>query len=155
MEEDVEGGGEEEGEPDLGDEDPGEEEDPGRGKDGDAGVEASAGIEALLPPPASEQGEQKDGYGLREMGGEGVEAEDAEAGGDEPVGERRLFEIADTVDVESDPVSAGEDVAGGVGVSGVGVVEQRWGEERGEEDGGPKDAEDRDGRCAARGRVCP
>jgi hypothetical protein len=36
------------------------------------------------------------------MGGEGVEAEEAEAEGDEPVGERRFFEVADAVDVEGD-----------------------------------------------------
>ena len=62
------------------------------------------------------------------MSGEGVEAEDAEAEGDEPVGERRLFEIADAVDVQGDEVAGESHVAGGVGVGGVGVVEQRRGE---------------------------
>ena len=44
--------------------------------------------------------------------------------GDQPVGQRRLFEVADAVDVEGDPVAGVEHVAGGVGVGGVGVVEQ-------------------------------
>ena len=68
------------------------------------------------------------------MGGEGVEAEDFEADGDEPVGERSLFEVTDAVDVEGHPVSGEGHVAGGAGVGGVGVVEQRRGEERGEEE---------------------
>ncbi len=42
------------------------------------------------------------------MGGEGIEAEDAEAEGVEPVGQRRFFEVADAVDVQGDksPVRA-------------------------------------------------
>ena len=56
----------------------------------------------------AEESKQKDADGLREMGGEGVEAEEAEAEGDEPVGERGFFEVADAVDVEGDesPVRA-------------------------------------------------
>ncbi len=86
----------------------------------------------------AEEREQEDADGLGEMGGEGVEAEDAEAEGDEPVGQRRLLEVADAVDVEGDPVAGEGDVAGGVGVGGVGVVEQGRGEERGEEDDEPE-----------------
>jgi hypothetical protein len=71
------------------------------------------------------------------MRGEGVEAEDAEAEGDEPVGEWCLLEVTDAVDLEGDEIAAEGHVAGGVGVGGVGVVEQRRGEERGEEDDEP------------------
>ena len=74
----------------------------GGGEDGEAGVEGGAGAEGLVGPAIAEQREQKDSEGLREMGGEGVEAEDAEAEGDEPVGERGFFEVADAVDVEGD-----------------------------------------------------
>ena len=56
MEEGVEGGGEEEREPDFGDEDSGEEEDSGGGENGDAGVEAGAGIEGFSGPGVAEQG---------------------------------------------------------------------------------------------------
>ena len=76
------------------------------------------------------------------MRGEGVEAEEAEAEGDEPVGERRFFEVADAVDAEGDEVAGEGHVAGGVGVGGVGVVEQRRGEESGEEEDQPETAEE-------------
>ena len=68
------------------------------------------------------------------MGGEGVEAEDAEGEGDDPVGQRGLFEVADVVDAEGDPVVGEEHLAGGVGVGAVGVVEDGRGEEGGEEE---------------------
>ncbi len=101
----------------------------------------------------AEEGEEEDGDGLGEMGGEGVEAEDAEAEGVEPVGEGGFFEIADAVDVEGDEVSGEGHVAGGVGVGGVGVVEQGRGEERGEEDDEPEAAEDEQSGGAL-GAVC-
>jgi hypothetical protein len=85
------------------------------------------------------------------MRGEGVEAEETEAEGDEPVGERRFFEVADAVDVEGDEVAGERHVAGGVGVGAIGVVEQRGGEERGEEDSQPEAAEDQQSGGAARG----
>ena len=58
------------------------------------------------------------------MGGEDVVAEEVIVDGDEPVGQRRLFEITDAVDVQRDPVAADGHVLGGIGVRGVGVVEQ-------------------------------
>ena len=98
----------------------------------------------------AEEREEEDADGLGEMGGEGVEAEDAEAEGDEPVGERGFFEVADAVDVEGDEVAGEGHVAGGAGVGGVGVVEQRRGEERGEEEDEPEAAEDEQRGGAAR-----
>ena len=47
-----------------------------------------------------------------------------EAGGDDPIGERGFFEVADAVGVEGDPVVTEEHLAGDLGVDGVGVVEQ-------------------------------
>ena len=152
LEEAVEGGAEEEREQDFGDEDAGEEEDSGGGEDGEAGVEGGAVAEGAVGPVVAEEGEQQDADGLGEMGGEGVEAEDAEAEGVEPVGEGRFLEVADAVDVEGDPVAGEGHVAGGVGVGGVGVVEQRRGEERGEEDDEPEAAENKE-RCGAAGAV--
>ena len=58
-----------------------------------------------------------------------MDAEEFEAGGDAPVEERGLFEVADAVGVESDPVVAEEHLAGDLGVDGVGVVEQWRGDE--------------------------
>ncbi len=98
----------------------------------------------------AEECEQEDGDGLWEMGGEGVEAEDAEAEGVEPVGEGGFLEVADAVDAEGDEVSGEGHVAGCVGVGGVGVVEQGRSEESGEEDDEPEAAEDED-RGGAKG----
>ena len=74
------------------------------------------------------------------MGGEGVEAEEAEAGGDDPVGERGFFEVADVVDAKGDPVAGEGHLAGGVGVGAVGIVEDGRGEEGGEEEEEPEAA---------------
>ncbi len=145
----VEGGAEEEGEDDLWDVDAGEEEDSGGGEYGEAGVEGGAGAEGFVGPVEAEEGEEKNTDGLGEVGGEGVEAEDAEAEGVEPVGEGSFLEVADAVDVEGDEISGQGHVAGCVGVGGVGVVEQRRGEEGGEEDDEPEAAEEEEGRGAA------
>jgi len=59
------------------------------------------------------------------MRGEDVLAEDAVVDGGQPVGQRRLLKVTDAVDVEGDPVSAGDDVLRGLGMRCVGVVEQR------------------------------
>ena len=64
---------------------------------------------------------------------------------DEPVRERRFFEVADAVDAEGDEVSGGGHGAGGLGVGGVGVVEQRRREEGAEEEQEPQAAEDERG----------
>ncbi len=146
----VEGDGEEEAEQDLGDEDAGEEEDAGGGEHGEAGVEGGAGVEGARGPLVAEQREQKHGDGLGQVRGEAGESEEAEADGDQPVGQRGLFEVADAVDVERDPVAALEHVAGGVGVGGVGVVEQRRGEEGGAEEEDPKAEEQKQRGRAAR-----
>ena len=79
------------------------------------------------------------------MDGEGVEAEESEAKGYEPVRKRGFFEIADAIDVEGDEVTGGGHGAGGLGVGGVGVVEEWGGEEGGEEDQEPETGEDQCG----------
>jgi len=74
------------------------------------------------------------------VGGEGVFTEDLKADGHDPVGQGRLLDVADAVDLAGDPVAAVDDVLGGLGVGGVDVVEQGRGEERADlhsqEDGG-------------------
>ena len=70
--------------------------------------------------------------------------EELEADGGDPVGEGRLFEVADAVDVEGDPVAGGEHGLGGLGVGGVGVVEQWRGGDGGDEDDEPEAEEDED-----------
>ena len=76
-----------------------------------------------------DEGEGEDGEGEGEARGGGVDAEEFEAGGHGPVEERGLFEVADAVGVEGDPVVAEEHLAGDLGVDGVGVVEEWRGEE--------------------------
>ncbi len=147
----VERSAEEEGEQDFGDEVAGEEKDAGGGQGGETRIEGGAGAEGLFRPAVAEKSEKENADGLGQMGGEGVEAEEAEAKGDEPVGEWCFFEIADAVDMEGDEVAGEGHVAGGVGVGGVSVVEQRWGEERGEEDDQPEAAEDQQSGGATRG----
>ncbi len=147
----VKGGREEKGEQNLGDEVSGEEEDAGRGKDCQAGVESGAGVEGTVGPKIAEEREEEDSDGLWEMGGEGVEAEEAEAESDDPVRERGFFEVADAVDLEGNEVAGEGHVAGGAGVGAVGVVEQRRSEEGGEEDDQPETAEDGQSGRAARG----
>jgi hypothetical protein len=142
LEEAVESGTEEEGEQDFGDEVAGEEEYACGGEGGQAGVEGGASAEGSFGPAVAEECEKENADGLGEMGGEGVEAEEAEAEGDEPVGEGGFFEVADAVDVESDEVAGEGHVTGGAGVRGVGVVEQRRGEEGGEEDDQPETGEE-------------
>ena len=72
----------------------------------------------------SEQDQQQDGEGLREVSGEGVVAEEFEADGDEPVGQRGLFEVSDAIDVEGNEVAGGGHGACGLRVGGIRVIEQ-------------------------------
>ena len=123
MQEAVEGDAEEQREENLGDVVAGEEEDADGGKGRDAGVEGGAGVEDAKGPMIAEECEEKDADCLREMRGKGVEAEETKAKGAQPVGERRLFEIADAVDAEGDEIAGESHVAGGVGVGRIGVVE--------------------------------
>jgi len=127
----VEGEGEPKADDDVGDEDAGEDEDAEAGEEEEAGVEAcSDACECLAREGFEDEGEGEDGEGERQACGGGVDAEEFEAGGDGPVEERGLFEVADAVGVEGDPVVTEEHLAGDLGVDGVGVVEERRGEER-------------------------
>ena len=138
------GRGEEEGEENVGEEDAGEEEDPGGGEDCEAGVEGGAIAEGLARPADAEEHQEQDAERLGEMYGEGVDSEEAEADGDDPVGKGGLFQVADVVDAQGDPVAGEGHLAGGVGVGAVGVVEHGRGEERGEEEDEPERSQKRE-----------
>ena len=133
--------GEEEREQHVGDEDAREEEDSGGGEHTEARVEACTLAERLVGPAVAEQGQQQDCQGQRKVGGEGVEAEEAKAGGGDPVGQRRFFEVAHSVDAQGDPVSGEDHLAGGIGVGAVGVVQHGRREERREEKQQPEGAQ--------------
>src|SRR5271170_5289304 len=96
--EEVEGERGEEGEQDLGDEDAGEEEGSDAGEDAEGGVEGGAFAKGAAGPDPGEQGAGEDSERLGQMGGEDVVAEEAVVDGDNPVGERGFFEVADAVD---------------------------------------------------------
>jgi hypothetical protein len=151
LEEAVESDGQEEREQDLGDEDAGEEEDSGGGEQTEPRVKSCALAEGPPRPMVAEQRQKKDADGLGQVGGEGVEAEQAEAESVEPVGERGFFEVADAIDVQGDEVAGEGHVAGGVGVGGIGIVEQRRREERGEEEEKPQAEEETLSCDASRG----
>jgi hypothetical protein len=133
----VEGEGEPEADHCIWDGDAGEDEDAEAGEEDEAGVEAGSGAGfRSLKATEGAAGEGFDDECQREnceceweTGGGGADAEEFEAGGHAPVEERGLFEVADTVGVEGDPVVAEEHLAGDLGVDGVGVVEQWWGDE--------------------------
>ena len=73
--------------------------------------------------------------------------------GDEPVVERRFFEVADAVHVHDDPVVTLEHFLDDEGVSGVGVVEERRGGGVTDVDGGGEDQEDEDGGAGGEGEI--
>ena len=124
------GEGEPEAEVDVGDDDAGEDEDAEAGEQDEAGVEAgSRGVEGAAGEAFEGESEGEDGEGEGKARGGSVDAEEFVAEGHAPVEDRGLFEVADAVGVESDPVVAEKHLAGDLGVDGVGVVEQRRGDE--------------------------
>ena len=120
----VDGECEEKREQSVWNEDACEEEDAGGGECEECGVEACALREGAASPGVAEECEAEDSEREREMNGEGVLAEEAHARRGDPVGEWRLFEIADAVDVKCDPVAGVQHGLCGLRVSGVGVIEQ-------------------------------
>lgn len=151
MEEAVEGCGEEEGEEDVWDEDAGEEEDTGGGEEPESSVEGGALAKGLTRPADAEEHQEEDAEGLGKVHGEGVNAECAQAGGDDPVGEGGFLQIADVVDAQGDPVAGEGHLASGVGVGSVGVVQDGRGEERGEEENEPERSQKREDAGVAGG----
>src|SRR5579871_3071072 len=69
------------------------------------------------------------------MGSESVLAENPVSNCIEPVGQGRLLEVANAIELHGDPVAALEHVLGHLRVRSVYIVKQRWSKERGELDG--------------------
>src|SRR5882762_4758016 len=112
LEQAVERRAEQQRERDLGDVDACEEEDACRRKCREARVKRATRTEGLVSPTVSEQGEQKNSDGLREMGGEGIEAKDLERNCDQPVRQRRFLQVAYAVDLQGHPIAGEGDVSG-------------------------------------------
>jgi len=72
------------------------------------------------------------------MHGEGVDAEETEADGDDPIRKGSFFQVAHVIDAQGYPVAGEEHLACGVGVGAVGVVEHWRSKERGKEEDEPK-----------------
>ncbi len=73
------------------------------------------------------------------MRGEGVEAEDLVAEGDQPIRKWRFFEVPDAVHVQGHEIMVRDHIARRLRVGGVGVIEQGGGEERTEVDRDPEE----------------
>ncbi len=116
--------------PDLRDQDARKQKDAYRGHDADGRVEPGARAEGLVGPAMPEQHQQQHGQGLRQMRRERVEAEDAEAGRRQPVGQRRFFKVANAIYLERYEVAGGGHGARGTGVGGVGVIQDGRSKER-------------------------
>lgn len=129
-EEAVESESDEEGEKGLGDEKARPEKDADRGENSQRGVKCGAVTIGAPRPEPCKNGAGQDAERHGQMRGKDVLAEDAVIDGGQPIGERRLLKIADAVDIESDPVSAGDDVLGSLRVSGIGIIEQRGRKQR-------------------------
>ena len=121
----VERHGQKERQHDLGDHDPREEVDAKPDADGQAGVQARP----IPAHPAAEiingQDQEDRAQGQRQPGRELRNAEDFVRRGHRPIHERGLLQVTDAVDVERDPVTALDDLAGRLGMRRVGVVLQR------------------------------
>ena len=102
-----------------------------RGEHGQACVEAGAIAPGAARPGPAEPGKRQHGQRVGQMRGEGVlHARDFVDRGHDPVGQRRLLNVADAVDVRRNPVAGIGNVLSGLGVRGVHVVEQRRGPKR-------------------------
>ena len=120
----------------LGNDEAGKEKRADGGEHGQAGVEAGARAPGAAGPEPGEPGEAEHGQRVGQVGGKDVLAEDLVEAGDDPVGQRRLLDVADAVDLGGDPVAGLGHVLRGLGVGGVHVVQQRRREERSELHGG-------------------
>ncbi len=109
-----------------------EQKRPDRGQHSQRRVEAGAASPAARSPQPRQPGETEDGKGVGQVGGEHVLAEDPVGDGIEPVGQRRLFEVADAIELHGYPVAAFVHVLGDLGMRGIDVVEQRRSKERSE-----------------------
>src|SRR5271163_3335827 len=97
----------------VGDGDAGEDEDAEAGEENEASVEAGPGAgEGAAGEGFGNKRESEDREGEWEARRGSADAEEFEAGSHGPVEERGLFEVADAIGVEGDPVVAEKYLAG-------------------------------------------
>jgi hypothetical protein len=127
----------------LRDQDAREQEGARAGEDGERRIVARPRAEGLVGPAVPEQHQQQHGQRLRQVRGEGIEAEEPEADRRQPVGQRSFFEVAHAVDLQRHQIAGGGHRARGLRVGGVCVVEDGRAEKRGEEQQEPQPEQDR------------
>ena len=66
------------------------------------------------------------------MGSKDVVAKEPVIDRHQPVGQRRLLQIANAIDLEGDPVAGERHMLGCAGMVGIGVIQQRRGEKGGQ-----------------------
>ncbi len=97
---------------------------PSRGGGEKSGIESGTRTKGAAAPYHSEQNHQAHGGDGGQAGSKITDAEKAVRSGDQPVHDRRFFQVADAVDVEGDEVVAGKHLAGSFGVRGVHIILQ-------------------------------
>ncbi len=123
------------------------------GEYAEACIKTGARTPGAAGPEPREPGEAEHGQRVGQMRGEGIFAEDLVTGGNYPIGQRGLLDVADAVDLRGDQVAGIDHVLGGLGMGGVNIVEQRGRKEgcklHGGKDGCQKQPDsDRGGRLA-------
>ena len=125
-EEEIEGEGGPEAEEDVAEKEMAEEEDAVGGDEGECGVEGGGG--GVEEAASEREGGDEEGEGRpgnRQTRGPIADVEETEADGGGPVEKGGMVGVADAVGVGSDPVAAGEHLAGDFRAEGVGAVEER------------------------------
>jgi hypothetical protein len=117
----------------------GKEKRPDGGEHAQAGIESGARTPGATRPQPRQPCQAQHGQRIGQMRGKDILAEDLEEGAGDPVGKRRLFNVADAIDMSRDPVAVLTEVLRGLGVGGVHVVQQRRVEQRGKIHGGKND----------------
>jgi len=79
----------------------------------------------------------------------GVDSEESQAGGYNPVGKRGFFQVANVVDAQGDPVSGEGHLTGCVGMGTVSVVQHGRREQRSEKKDEPEGSQKREDTSTA------
>ncbi len=121
----VQGSQQEEAKLGLGNDEAGKEEWTDGSEHAQAGIESGARAPGAARPQPRQPGEPEHGQSVGQVRGKDVLTENAVEAGGKPVGQRRLLNVADAVDLGRDPVAGLGDALRGLGVGGVHIVEQR------------------------------
>ena len=122
--------GQQQGKQDFGNEDAGEQKNSHAGQNAEGGIERRALAIGATAPGPGQNGEAKYPQGEGKMGGEYVESEEVVIGGGQPIGQRRLFQVADAIHLQGDPVAAARHLTGRRGMGGIRVIQQGGRKER-------------------------